>query len=351
MKIIYEPSDPKWGSYRPDARFGNTVLEYKRGIKDVRMLRDSLTQLAMTVGHDPMIYGILLLDEPKISADRIQGEWEGFRSIIRDEITDRLSLFPKYGTEEQSPELFRNSSPLDSSTIHELFHQLQRKDPKKHSRNPDAFSTILKILLLYWFRGLGPVSSSHLGDLADCSYPTIKAAREKLEKYLKEDPRRGVELRRFPESAWTKLLADSEDVRQTRRFVSAAPRPALKNAEKANKLSSVQYAIGGIIGARHHFPGIDLVGEPRLDLIAFQQSDREIEKAISKIDPSLRPAETGQTAQVVIHRLHRRESYFQEDKDGRTVTDEVECLLDLYDARLDQQAQEFLDHLKDTRKS
>ncbi|MFP4492699.1 MAG: hypothetical protein ACLFRP_02265 [Puniceicoccaceae bacterium] len=351
MKTIYEPSDPKWGSYRPDARVGETIVEYKSGIKEVRVLRDSLTQLAMTVGRDPRISGLLLLDEPKISADRIQEEWEGFRAIMRNEIGRRLSLFPKYGTEEESPELFRNSSSLDSAMIHELFHQLRRKNPGAQSRNPDAFSTVLKILLLRWFRGLGPISSSELGGIAGCSYPTIKAAREKLQKYLAEGSHRGVELRSFPESAWAKLLADSEDVRQTRRFVSAAPRPVLKNAEKVSKLPSGHYAIGGIIGARHHFPGIDLIGEPRLDLIAFQQSDREIENSVTKIDPSLRPAVTGQAAQVVVHRLYREESYFEKDKKNRTVADEVECLLDLYGARLDLQAQELLEYLRATRHS
>lgn len=346
MKMDYEPTNPKWGSYRPDARIGDTVVEYKGGLREVRVLRDALTQLAMTVHGDPTVYGLLLLDDPKISADRIKEEWEGFRAIMRDEIGERLSLFPKYGTEEQAPELFRNSSSLDSATIHELFHQLHRKDPKGRSRNPDAFPTILKILLLRWFRGMEPVSSSQLGDLAGCSYPTIKAARSKLEKYLKDDPHRGVALRRFPESAWTKLIADSEEVRKTRRFVSAAPRPALKNAEKANRLPSGHYAIGGIIGARHHFPGIDLVGAPRLDLTAFQQSDQEIEKAIAKIDPSLRPVEPGEAGELIVHRLYRKESYFQEGKKGQIVADEVECLLDLYDARLDLQAQEFLEHLK-----
>jgi len=335
MSIELEPSDPKWGSFRPDARKGNHIIVYEAGNREIRRFRDTLTQLAVVLSCDPVIDATLLLEDPKISNDRIHDEKAAFLNILRPEIASRLNVAEVYGVADNEEDPSKLPGTILGEPVGMLLQTLRHHDYDKIKGRPDAFSTILKILLLRWIRGKGPITSSELGQLANCSYPTIKSARGKLEKYLKDDPHRGVELRRFPESAWRKLLADSEELRQTRRFVSAAPRPVLKNVEKATKLSSNQYAIGGIIGARHHLPGIDLVGEPRLDLIAFQQSDREIDKSIAKIDPSLQLAETGQAAQVAVHRLYREESYFDRDKENRTVADEVECLLDLHDAQLD----------------
>jgi len=49
--------------------------------------------------------------------------------------------------------------------------------------------------------------------------------------------------------------------------------------------------------------------------------------------------------QLVVHSLLRKNPLFHQS-DDRTFADEVECLLDLQEARLEQQALEFLDHLK-----
>lgn len=48
---------------------------------------------------------------------------------------------------------------------------------------------------------------------------------------------------------------------------------------------------------------------------------------------------------IVVHTLYRAKPFFTETKDGTLYADEVECLLDLHEARLEQQALEFLEKL------
>jgi hypothetical protein len=97
-------------------------------------------------------------------------------------------------------------------------------------------------------------------------------------------------------------------------------------------------------------PGIDLLGNPRLDLIVDMHKGRSnrpiaIDTIIRKLDPALKPAKRGEPCQVVIHSLYRAKSFFSEAEDGTLFADEVECLLDLHEARLEQQALEFLEKL------
>ena len=56
-------------------------------------------------------------------------------------------------------------------------------------------------------------------------------------------------------------------------------------------------------------------------------------------------AESGEPCQVVVHTLFRTESFFSTVENGVRWADEVECLLDLHEARLESQALEFLTRL------
>jgi hypothetical protein len=37
--------------------------------------------------------------------------------------------------------------------------------------------------------------------------------------------------------------------------------------QRLSELNRSDIAVGGVLGARHYFPGLDLVGTPRLDLV------------------------------------------------------------------------------------
>lgn len=64
-----------------------------------------------------------------------------------------------------------------------------------------------------------------------------------------------------------------------------------------------------------------------------------------RLDPALKPAERGEPPLVVIHSLYRPVSFFTKDGKETPYADEIECLLDLHEARLESLALEFLDKI------
>ena len=111
-------------------------------------------------------------------------------------------------------------------------------------------------------------------------------------------------------------------------------------------------AIGGVLGARHYDPKLDLVGIPRLDLSQHSPRRRLDLGFIRSLDPALKLVEDPlEPATVVVHAVRHAHSLFSPREGGLQWADPIECLLDLHEARLEQQATELLDALEARRPS
>src|SRR5262249_38944435 len=109
------------------------------------------------------------------------------------------------------------------------------------------------------------------------------------------------------------------------------------------QLSRSDIAVGGVIGARHYQPGLDLVGTPRLDLSVHSRAKNVDLGFVRELDPALKQSEDREeSARVVIHVIRRAVPLFEQTDDGTLWADPVECLLDLQESRLEEQAQEFV---------
>lgn len=84
---------------------------------------------------------------------------------------------------------------------------------------------------------------------------------------------------------------------------------------------------------------------PRLDLMLCSNRMDNADDLVRRLDPALKPAERGEPTRIVVHTLYRPVSFFDKDGNGDTYAYEVECLLDLHDAHLEQQAMDFLEKL------
>ncbi len=108
-------------------------------------------------------------------------------------------------------------------------------------------------------------------------------------------------------------------------------------------LGRADVATGGILGAAHHLPSLDVVGTPRLDLCVHEPLGTPDTGFISRLDAALeRASEREESPAVVLHVVRRRDAFFERDGAGRTWADPSECLLDLQESRLGAQAQQFL---------
>jgi hypothetical protein len=181
-----------------------------------------------------------------------------------------------------------------------------------------------------------------------CAYPTVAKTLEKLAPFLSRSSDRRVALKIFPKAAWAALIARGDEVRQTRRYIdrSGELRTPDSLVRRLTKLGRHDLAIGGVLGARSHFPNLDLLGTPRLDLTLHCPGSRLDLSFIARVDPGLVLASSDQEpAALVVHVLRRKESLFSAMPEGAWRADPVECLLDLHEARLEAQAAEFFSAL------
>lgn len=339
---------------RVDAVRGDSVFEVIVDARDVRRLRSSLVEMGRIAGKHK--HSILILDQPQISNDRLFAEWVGIQNLFQPHILERLTLCIR--REGEWNEILGCSLTNEEVNLCDEVAKHERQSSLRPSRRPsEASFDILRVILIHWLRKSGPLTSKELAEETGFSYPTIARALDMLEPHLRRHSDRRVELQSFPKDAWHKLVAQVEQVRSSRGYTDRSGRPrkpeALLDRLKESSLRNLcqnAVAVGGTFGARHYLPGMDLIGNPRLDLIVDAYTGGEkravaIDTIIRKLDPALKPAERGEPCQVVVHTLCRAKSFFTKATDGTLYADEVECLLDLHESRLEQQALEFLEKL------
>lgn len=342
MKNVTFNTKLKDGSgFRADATLGNSVFEVLRELRDTRRFRASLLEIAKTASNDPIRRVVLVLDEPEMTSDRIDVEWSGLLSILSTQIAKRVALVVYRAGKED----FRIGQ-LDNNEADVIHAIVNHSIPSRNrvSRSPStAFFEILRVLLIHGFRRTGPITSKEIGEQTGFSYPTISNALEKLETHLIRHSDRRVELKAFPKDAWFKLLAQSDTVRSSQGFSDRSGRPRSIEVliDRLSELSRIDIAVSGIVGARYYLPSIDLIGTPRLDLVVHSQNGYDAHDIVRQLDAALKPSEKGEPSRVVVHTLVRPESFFSHSGQGVPYADEVECLLDLHEARLESQAAEF----------
>lgn len=341
-KIRYEVALPGRFKRIADATSGHLIFEYKAQIRDMRMFQATVMGLAQILQENPERKAILIIDESRISIPRMTEEWKSYLQIFHPKIHDRLCITAF--EEDELTLVLGNLRKEEEQLLEEVRTKLSSEQSLRKRRSADSFLEVFRVMLVQWFRGAGPLQLKELCRLTGFSYPTVASALDKMERYLHRRSDRSAELREFPYEIWRKLLAGNEGIRAPITLTSQKPRPLELLLDNLEGYSVLKVGFGGIIGARHYLPGIDLVGTHRLDLTLKDTREDRIQRLIRRLDPALKPVEINQTPQVVIHRLFRPKTFFQEDPHGN-VADEVECLLDLHEARLETQASELLEHL------
>ena len=330
-----------------DTRVGNALIEVRFGVDALRTLRTSLMQVAYPLGEDPITQGYVVLVDSPISKERLQQEWERLSVILRPEVLSRLTIC--LHSPERMIGIPRDPDP-DAKRI--IAGVIESKRDKTHATRTDYSFVIQKLLLLQWLTSGGPVTSEWLARTAGCSYPAVARALSSLGSLVERRSDRRVALRWFPRDELTRLLAVADRARSTARFAdhSGQSRPAEAHMRRLEKLNLPGLAIGGVLGAKHYCPELDLVGTPRLDLSLHSPGKRLNLEFIERLDPALKRVEDPfAPANVVVHAVRHADPQFTPREGGLAWADPLECLFDLYEARLDMQAGQFLEALERQR--
>ena len=284
-----------------------------------------------------------------ITESRIQAEALRAKAVLNRDIARRITICT-----EQEGRLGGILHSLDLDTKGILLEVLERKRAKTGQRasRSDAAFVVTKILLHHWFTNGGAVTSEWLARTCGYSYPTIAKALHGLGSLIERQSSRKVRLRWFPQEEYLRMIAMSDRARATARYIdsSGQSRSPEKHLKRLEMLKLKGVAIGGVFGAQHYFEGLDIVGVPRLDL-SFHARDVEADPDfITKLDPALtRITDPRAPASVVVHQIYHANPLFEPRAGGLSWADPVECLLDLHDGRLEMQAKQFLEVLRERK--
>ena len=332
-----------------DARVGHDLIEVKFGVDALRTLRTSLMQVAYPLGEDPAARGFVVLADSPITAERLREEWSRAAAILRRGVLGRLSIC-----------LFANGRftgiphDPDAATQRTLAKVVAAERAKTGGSRTDYAFVVTKILLHHWLAGGEPVTTEWLARTAGCSYPSVARVLVSLGSLIERTSDRRVRLRWFRREAFARLLAWADRARSTVRFAnrSGQPRSTDFHLRRLEQLNLLGLAIGGVLGAKHLFPELDLVGTPRLDL-SLHCPDRPLDLGfVTRLDPALeRVTDPLAPADLVVHALRHADPLFTPRAGGLAWADPVECLLDLHEAHLETPAIQFLDHLQTKAKA
>jgi len=332
--------------YEPDACWtegGQKVwVEVKSGTHSFRNVRASLLGLAYLLSREPDSRALLVLPDSRITEDRLRAEVRLAEQTLRPEVMGRLSLV--LGKDHG---YFGIPDDLDKDFQLRLDGLIKKESPDG-AKPRQFYYGVVAVMVHEWLLGHGPVTTDWLMKTVGCSYPTAARALQRLAHQLVRYSDRRAALRRFPREEWARFVTVAGEVRTTLRYAdrSGQARSAHSLLRRLEKLGRSDVAVGGVEGARHYDPEIDLVGLPRLDL-TLHCPDRRVDLSfVEQLDPALKEtAERDAPASLVVHLLRRKASLFQPGDGGLQWADPVECLLDLHEARLEPQAKAFVNSL------
>lgn len=325
-----------------DGKSYNHLVQVHRSdsVRDLRSgLLDSAYQLKLS--SDPAKSAVCVIMESKLTEQRIWEEVRQFKSVIAPELIDRIQIafvskFPVAQT------------PKSSDAFAKWLLQAVHDQPAKESPKGIAPRTVFAHLVRSWFAGQEAIPVKSIQHATMLSYPTVAKVLEDLHAkgvLLRTSDRR-VGLVDFPWDEWRRWSVAAGSKQEALYFVdpTGLPATAERMASRVNRVAYPQFALSGVIGAKHHFPELDSRGHTRLDLVATGSVDALDIDVIRELDAALELADSKKKdkAAVVVHfPEHRRDDLFQVDGDKQWA-DPLDCLADLYEMGLVAQADEMV---------
>lgn len=325
------------------------IVEQKAAVESIAALRNVVLRLALMLAkEDPTKAGVLLLHDPKITDKRIAADWLLVRLALNPKIAARLSVcvvrFGKliWASDNKSIALPKNIA------------RLQIKGAPVGRRLPrwNAIDEVTKLMILQWIRNEGPRTAEWYGRMVGCSYPTVAEAASSVRHLVKRSDRK-IELNALADSNLLYLDVNAFKTRSTIRFAdrSGQPRSIEGLLKRFRGQGRPDIAIGGVLAALHYNPQLNIIGNPRLDLLMHCNGQYANIDFVERLDPALQQTDDPQEPdRLVIHFLRRKESFFVIDKHGTQWADQLECIFDLSDLRLHELVSEMVAFYKQARK-
>ncbi len=327
-----------------DTESATAVVEVKKRLQALRTLRDAMVQIAALLAREGRKTGYILLVDPLLSSKGLADETERFKAALRPDVADRIHLILAEGG--RLPPMPGKVSPEDEALLRRCLRESGGSAPALPL--PVKQHEVLLLVLHQWVTGQGPMTSKWLGKAVGCNYRTVSAALDRLGPAISRRSDRRVSLKYFPEREWQRLAVVAHKVRATIQYTDTSDQPRSPESllRRLVRLGRKDIAVGGVIGAKHYYEDLDIVGTPRLDLCIHSPGGLADLDFIRELDPALEPTrDPHRPVRLALHFLRRKKPFFDPNGNGLPRADPVECLVELCIAGLDPQAAGFQDFL------
>lgn len=314
------------------------LIQIKQHVDSTRDLRAEVLTLAIRAQDAARSPLRLVILNSRMSATRLRSEWEACIGVLDGDVRAklRLSAVAAGGERVVFPEGDAGPVGFTSPSVARV-------------KRVDRSMEVLKILLYRWLFRLGSLPVQDLQQRTGLTYPTVAKQLLTLGASVARSSNRSVALQSFPQTPWSELLVMAPRLRQTMMYTDTSGRPPdiAYLSRRLAGLRAESVVVGGVLGARHHHPGIDMVGVPRLDLCVHAPDGRMNTEFIPALDPALALTPHPHEAHVVVHAIHRSSFSPVGTPDAGGWADPVEVLMDLHDLRLFEQADALIHHLRE----
>lgn len=323
------------------------VVEERTRLRSIRDLRESLLKLLYAITDDSKKTALFVLHDPVMKQETIEAERRKAEKSFIPDLTKRLRIV----IVKDSSQTVLGGKDLNAAS-HRKLEQLRFTASQPHGERvprADAFYVILKLLIRDWLARRDPITTHELQKASGYSYPTVAAALKRLGNRIQRDSKKRVKLIQLPRSEWARLVAVSERMRCTAYFTDRSHAPE-QNLDflfrRLRQLSRTDMALGGVRGTLHYYPALDLIGNPRLDISIHCPHGVVDLDFVRYLDPALtRTNDATGFIRLAVHLIQHATPGFSTGPGSMLYADPVECLLDLHELRLEQQAHEFMNFL------
>ncbi len=331
---------PDWQHGRWHQRWLVSILQ----TNNLRDLRDLILRMAYHLGtqleSDEQAVCVLL--GTKITDKRVYHEVEQLQRVLRSKVRSRVHVMILDPAKRAVLDIRTDPGPGFMAWLAALINaRTQRATPVGATKH-----AVLAALLRLWFAKAPPQTTAALQQTVGASYPTVAAVLKDLERQelLQRTSDRRVSLTGFPWESWARWVQASHEAVKKVAFIdpsgnARSPRDMVK---RLVKLARADVAVGGVLGAEHHFPDLNITGTPRLDLIVRAQRHAVDLDWVKRLDASLAPAGDRMAhARLVVHFVDNTGPFTTSNNDVQWA-DPLQCLLDLHTLKLDAQADHML---------
>lgn len=335
--------DGRWDG--PD---GSVLVDIRRS-NNARDIRDTLVNLAYVLSNDrPTATALCVVPKSRLSLSRLWQELEKFRAVVIPSLASRIYIATIGSDGHLTGSPYDNNSEFLRWFIRLAATKTATMVPARSNRQ-----SVSSMLAQLWLRGEDPQSFKALQHLCGASYPTVSTVVKELSAkgFIAHQSDRRVSLKYLTHDAWLTMFKAHSDNRKVLRFVDPTGQSRSPDS-MAIRLFKLQeqdlfknVAVGGVLGAKHYFPDLDITASPRLDISVYGEST----EFVHKIDAALEQTSNPQAKAVLIVHLVQGPERFIDRNDSGTWAPEMECLADLIELGLTREALEMVTSYPDKR--